>query len=61
MLDEWHDLIDYRVKFPAPSSQSWYKLFQLFIVSNCWNIALPMPSNAIVKIFFGNLKKVKTG
>ena len=73
MLDEWHDLVDYTVEFLALSSRSyriiWYKLFHLSIGSNHWNIILLLirllfclpVSNAIVKRFFGSLKRVKTG
>ena len=72
VLDECLDLVDYTVKFLAPSSQSyritWYKLFHLSIGSNHWNnilllirllFCLPV-SNAIVKTFFGSRKRVKT-
>jgi len=73
VLDEWHDLVEYMVEFLAPSSRSyhatWYKLFHLSIGSNRWSnilllirllFCLPV-SSAIVKRFFGSLKRVKTG
>ena len=71
LLEQWHDLIEYSLKYLSPSSteyhQCWYKIFNTTMSKNwelplilvCLLFTLPV-SNAAVERLFSLMKRLKT-